>query len=78
MAEAPFDVTARVAEVSDAEPFPEANKPEMVKLWLDLGGESPVGSAAWLLTMRQPSSVNRYSASRTSDRSALPDLIRRR
>ncbi|TKX74191.1 tRNA-binding protein [Halorubrum sp. GN11_10-6_MGM] len=45
MAEAPFDLTARVAEVSDAEPFPEANKPEMVKLWLDLGEESRQSAA---------------------------------
>ncbi len=36
MAESPFDVTIRVAEVLRAEPFPETNKPQMVKLWLDL------------------------------------------
>jgi tRNA-binding protein len=40
MAESPFEATVRVAAVTDAEPFPEANKPEMVKLWLDLGEES--------------------------------------
>lgn len=45
MSEAPFDVTARVAEDSDAEPFPEANKPEMIKLWLDLGEESRQSAA---------------------------------
>ena len=30
MTESPFDVTIRVAEVEDAEPFPEAKKPELV------------------------------------------------
>jgi tRNA-binding protein len=39
MAERPFDVTVRVAEVTDAEPFPEARKPQLVKLQLDLGEE---------------------------------------
>ncbi|MFB6140124.1 MAG: tRNA-binding protein [Halosimplex sp.] len=39
MAESPFDVRIRVAEIVDAEPFPEANKPELVKLRLDLGDE---------------------------------------
>jgi len=39
MAESPFDVTIRVAEVLRAEPFPETNKPQMVKLWLGLGDE---------------------------------------
>ena len=45
MTESPFEATVRVAEVTDAEPFPEANKPEMVKLWLDLGGESRQSAA---------------------------------
>jgi tRNA-binding protein len=45
MAESPFDVTVKVAEVTDAEPFPEANKPEMIKLWLDLGDESRKSAA---------------------------------
>ena len=40
MSDSPFGVTVRVAAVTDAEPFPETNKPEMVKLWLDLGEES--------------------------------------
>ncbi|RBI62257.1 tRNA-binding protein [halophilic archaeon] len=43
----PFDVTVRVAEVRRAEPFPEANKPELVKLWLDVGDEE-LRSAAQL------------------------------
>lgn len=47
MANTPFDVTIQVAEVTDAEPFSEAEKPEMVKLWLDLGDES-LQSAAQL------------------------------
>jgi len=47
MTESPFDVTIQVAEVSEAKPFPESNKPEMVKLTLDLGEES-LQSAAQL------------------------------
>ena len=43
----PFDVSIRVAEVVDAEPFPEARKPELVKLTLDLGDEE-LQSAAQL------------------------------
>ncbi|MFC7046458.1 tRNA-binding protein [Halobacteriaceae archaeon GCM10025711] len=45
MPESPFDVTLRVGEVVDAEPFPETNKPEMQKLRIDLGDET-VQSAA--------------------------------
>lgn len=45
MSESPFEATVRVAEVTDAEPFPEANKPEMVKLWLDLGEETRQSAA---------------------------------
>ena len=47
MSDGPFDVTIRVAEVQQAEPFPEANKPELVKLHLDLGGKT-LQSAAQL------------------------------
>jgi tRNA-binding protein len=47
MTDSPFDVTIRVAEVRDAEAFPEAEKPKMVKLQLDLGDES-LQSAAQL------------------------------
>jgi tRNA-binding protein len=47
MADSPFDVTIRVGEVVDAEPFPEAEKPELVKLWIDLG-DGTVQSAAQL------------------------------
>lgn len=47
MTESPFDVTIQVAEISGAEPFPEANKPELVKLTLDLGEET-LQSAAQL------------------------------
>ncbi|PSP84330.1 tRNA-binding protein [Halobacteriales archaeon QS_1_68_17] len=45
MSEGPFETTFRVGEVTDAEPFPETDKPEMAKLWLDLGDEA-VQSAA--------------------------------
>ncbi|NUC74637.1 tRNA-binding protein [Haloterrigena sp. SYSU A558-1] len=49
MVESPFDVDIRVGEVLAAESFPEANKPEMTKLWIDLGGEhGEVQSAAQL------------------------------
>jgi len=41
----PFDVTIQVAEVERAEPFPEANKPELVKLWLDLREETRQSAA---------------------------------
>jgi tRNA-binding protein len=47
MSDGPFGTTFRVGEVTDAEPFPEAEKPELVKLWIDLGAES-VQSAAQL------------------------------
>lgn len=47
MTNTPFDVAIRVAEVTDAESFPEAEKPGMVKLWLDIGDES-LQSAAQL------------------------------
>lgn len=40
MSGGPFEVTIRVAEVERAEPFSEAEKPEMVKLWLDPGDEA--------------------------------------
>jgi len=39
MTEDLIDATIRVADVSDAEPFPEAEKSRLVKLWLDLGSE---------------------------------------
>ena len=48
MAETPFDVTIQVGEVLRAEPFPEARKPELVKLWVDLGDGDEVQSAAQL------------------------------
>ncbi|MCT9095013.1 tRNA-binding protein [Haloarchaeobius sp. HME9146] len=43
----PFDVTIEVAEVLSAEPFPEARKPELVKLTLDCG-DRELQSAAQL------------------------------
>lgn len=47
MTDSPLGVTLRVAEVREAKAFPEADKPEMVKLWLDFGDES-LQSAAQL------------------------------
>ncbi|WP_267641522.1 tRNA-binding protein [Haloarchaeobius amylolyticus] len=43
----PFDVTIEVAEVLSAEPFPEARKPELYRLTLDLG-DRELRSAAQL------------------------------
>lgn len=42
-----FETTLRVGHVRAAEPFPEANKPELVKLRIDLG-DREVRSAAQL------------------------------
>jgi tRNA-binding protein len=41
----PFETTFRVAEIIDAEPFPEARKPELVKVRLDLGDETRQSAA---------------------------------
>jgi tRNA-binding protein len=43
----PFDASIRVGEVVSAEPFPEARKPELFKLEVDLG-DRVVQSAAQL------------------------------
>jgi tRNA-binding protein len=43
----PFDVTIVVGEVQSAEPFPEARKPQLYKLEVDLG-DRVVNSAAQL------------------------------
>ncbi|MFB6106117.1 MAG: tRNA-binding protein [Halobacteriaceae archaeon] len=56
MVDSPLDVTVRVGEVLDAEPFPAARKPELVKLWVDLGEES-VRSAAQLGYNYDPSAL---------------------
>ncbi len=52
----PFDATIQVAEIIDAESFPEANKPEMVKLWLDVGDEQ-LQSAAQLGYHHEPTAL---------------------
>lgn len=48
MSDGPFDTTFRVGEITDAEPFPEAETDQLVKLWIDLGDEEEVQSAAQL------------------------------
>lgn len=45
MTEGPFDVTLQVGEIDDAEPFPAAEKPELLKLWIDLGEETAQSAA---------------------------------
>lgn len=45
MVESPFETEIRVGEVLEAEAFPETNKPEMVKLWIDLGDEEAQSAA---------------------------------
>lgn len=47
MADSPLGTTIEVGEVLRAEPFPEARKPELYKLWIDLG-DREVRSAAQL------------------------------
>jgi len=37
MSDGPFDTTFRVGEITEAEPFPEAETDQLVKLWIDLG-----------------------------------------
>lgn len=45
----PLETTVVVGRIRDVERFPEARKPELVKLWLDLGEErGEVQSAAQL------------------------------
>ena len=56
MTETPLDTTVRVGEVVDADPFPEARKPELCKLRIDLGGET-VRSAAQLGYNHDPASL---------------------
>ena len=39
MPQSPFDVTIQVGEIQRAEPFPETDKPQMVKLWIAFGDQ---------------------------------------
>ena len=50
MPETPLSTTIRVGKVKRAEAFPEADKPKLCKLWIDLGDPTrEVQSAAQLL-----------------------------
>ena len=51
-----FEHTVVVARVDRAEPFPEARKPELVKLWLDTG-ERDLQSAAQLGYNHDPTAL---------------------
>ncbi|SFS41117.1 tRNA-binding protein [Halostagnicola kamekurae] len=48
MVESPFDAEIQVGEIREAESFPEANKPKMTKLWIDLGEDGEIQSAGQL------------------------------
>ena len=66
MATSPFDVTFQVGRVLRAEPFAEARKPKLCKLWIDLG-ERTVQSAAQLLYHYTPEAlINRQVLCATS------------
>jgi tRNA-binding protein len=54
--ETPFDVRIQVAEVVRAEPFPEANKPKLAKLWVDIGSET-LRSAAQVCYNHDPADL---------------------
>jgi tRNA-binding protein len=56
MTESPFETEIRVGTVTDADEFPETRKPEMVKLWVDLGDEQ-VQSAAQLGYNHDPAAL---------------------
>lgn len=56
MVASPFETTFRVGRVERAEAFPEAEKPEMVKLWIDLG-DGTVRSAAQLGYRHDPEAL---------------------
>ncbi len=53
MPESLFDVTLQIGEVLRCEPFPETRKPDMLKLWIDLG-DREVQSCAQLAHHYEP------------------------
>lgn len=56
MADSPLSNTIVVGEVRDAEDFAKARKPDLVKLWIDLGDEE-VQSAAQLGHAYEPADL---------------------
>lgn len=56
MSDTPFAVTIQVGRVERAAAFPDARKPKLCKLWIDLG-ERVVQSAAQLLYHYTPDAL---------------------
>jgi len=66
-----FERDIELARVDRAEPFPEARKPEMVKLWLDLG-DRRLQSAAQLGYHYDPASLSGRQVLCVTDLDVVP------
>ncbi|MFB6300206.1 MAG: tRNA-binding protein [Halobacteriales archaeon] len=56
MSETPLESTIKVGRINQAERFEEARKPELFKLWIDLGDQD-VQSAAQLGYHHEPEAI---------------------